>query len=257
MSRASTPESALLHEDRGELSLHFNSPTIQSRMLRAEPDRLVLDYTRTMMGFLLLQPKPKRIVMIGLGGGSLAKYCRTNLPDSEFIAVELSAEVIALRDEFRIPPDGPGFRVLCGDGAAYLRDGAEPADVLLIDGFDGEGQPPGLCSTGFYRDCYAQLINGGVLVVNLCANDDSCNRYVGRIRAAFDEKCVVVEAEDGDNKIVFAQKGSAFPPSFDELTERLRVLEAIHHVGLDRTAQGMLQQEKKRRWGLRATRRRG
>ena len=246
-------ESTLVHEANGELSLHFNFPTIQSRMLKVDPDRLVLDYTRTMMGFLLLQPKPKRIVMIGLGGGSLAKYCRRTLPNSEFIAVELSDEVIALRDEFRIPPDGPRFRVLCGDGAEYLRGDAGLADVLLIDGFDSEGQPPGLCSPAFYDNCYAKLNAGGVLVVNLCANDSACGCYVGRIRSAFDEKCVVVDAEDGDNKIVFAQKCNTFPPGFNELTERLRKLETIHRVDLDKTAQGMLRQEGKRRWGRKAT----
>lgn len=252
---AAVTESALLHEDNGELSLHFSFPTIQSRMLKVEPDRLVLDYTRTMMGFLLLRPKPKRIVMIGLGGGSLAKYCRRMLPDSEFIAVELSDEVIALRDEFKIPPDGPCFRVLCGDGAEYLRGDAGLMDVLLIDGFDSEGQPPSLCSPAFYADCYARLNAGGVLVVNLCADDSACGCYIGRIRSAFDEKCVVVDAEDGDNKIVFAQKCSTFPPDFNELTKRLRLLEAIHHVDLDKTAQGMLQQERKRRWWRKGTKR--
>src|ERR1035437_6295934 len=90
-------ESPLIHEENGELSLHFNFPTIQSRMLRDDPERLVLDYTRTMMGFLLLQPKPERIAMIGLGGGSLVKYCRHRLPDSDFTAIELSPDVIALR----------------------------------------------------------------------------------------------------------------------------------------------------------------
>ena len=93
-------ESPLVHEENGELSLHFGFPTIQSRMLKADPARLVLDYTRTMMGFLLFQPKPERIAMIGLGGGSLAKYCRLKLPDSDFTAIEISPAVIALRNEF-------------------------------------------------------------------------------------------------------------------------------------------------------------
>lgn len=50
--------SPLVLEEDGEVSLHFGFPTIQSRMLKTDPDRLVLDYTRTMMGFLLFQPVP-------------------------------------------------------------------------------------------------------------------------------------------------------------------------------------------------------
>lgn len=239
-------ENPLIHEDDGEVSLHFNFPTIQSRMRKAEPARLLLDYTRTMMGFLLLQPKPQRIAMIGLGGGSLAKYCRAKLPDADFTAIELSAEVIALRDEFEIPPDGPLFRVICGDGAAYVRGDAEASDILLIDGFHAGGQPEQLCSAAFYDCCYDKLKEGGVLVVNLCADDTGYGSYVGRIRDSFAEKIVVVEADEGENKIVFAQKSSIFPPGFNEISERLRTLEATHPVDLDRTAQKILHPGKKR-----------
>jgi len=237
---ATTTDLPFLHEEDGELSLHFNFPTIQSRMLKARPERLVLDYTRSMMGFLLFQPQPARIAMIGLGGGSLAKYCRLKLPDADFTAIELSPEVIALRDEFGIPPDGPRFRVLCADGADYVREDAEPLDVLLVDGFDCGGQPAQLCSAAFYDDCHARLREGGVLVVNLCADDTGYGSYVGRIRDSFAEKVVVIEAEERDNKIVFARKGGVFPPTFSELAERLRGLELTHPVGLDETAQKIL-----------------
>lgn len=250
MNEPSTPTNAteppLIYEEGGEVSLHFNFPTIQSRMIRAEPARLLLDYTRTMMGFLLLQPKPQRIAMIGLGGGSLAKYCRAKLPDADFTAIELSPEVIALRDEFEIPPDGPRFRVICGDGAEYVRGDAEASDILLIDGFHAEGQPEQLCSAAFYDSCYDKLNEGGILVVNLCADDTGYGSYVGRIRDSFAEKILVVEADEGENKIVFAQKGGAFPPTFNEISERLRTLEATHPVDLDRTAQKILHPHKKR-----------
>lgn len=238
------PESAagypLLHEENGELSLHFNFPTIQSRMLKVDPERLVLDYTRTMMGFLLLQPKPERIAMIGLGGGSLAKYCRRRLPEADFTAVELSSEVIGLRHQFGIPDDDARFRVLCADGADFVRREIDAFDVLLVDGFNGDGQPPELCSAEFYDNCQGALRRGGILVVNLCADDTGYGRYVSRIRSAFDGKVAVVEADEGDNKIVFASKEGQMPPSFNVLTARLRDLECAHPVDLDRTAQKLL-----------------
>lgn len=233
-------DSPLLHEENGELSLHFGFPTIQSRMLKADPERLVLDYTRTMMGFLLFQPDPGRIAMIGLGGGSLAKYCRLRLPDSDFTAIELSPEVIALRQQFSVPDDDERFRVLCADGAEFVRREIDAFDVLLVDGFNSNGQPPQLCSSEFYDNCHGALRQGGILVVNLCADDTGYGRYVARISTAFDEKAVIVEADESDNKIVFACKGARFPPTFNELTARLRDLENVHPVDLDRTAQKIL-----------------
>ena len=233
-------DSPLLHEENGELSLHFNFPTIQSRMLKADPERLVLDYTRTMMGFLLFNPAPERIAMIGLGGGSLAKYCRRKLPTCDFTAVEYSPEVIVLRQEFGIPDDGDCFRVLCADGADFVRREIDAFDVLMVDGFDAGGQPAQLCSAEFYDNCQGALRHGGILVVNLCADDTGYGRYVARIRSAFDGKVVVVEADEGENKIVFACKDGHFPPGFNELTARLRVLESTHPVELDLTAQKIL-----------------
>jgi spermidine synthase len=260
---ANSPNSAnspLLYEEEGELSLHFNFPTIQSRMLKAEPEKLLLDYTQTMMGFLLFQPTPQRMAMIGLGGGSLAKYCRRTLPTVDFTAIELSAEVIALREQFRIPADGPLFRIVCADGADYVRSATTPVDVLLVDGFDAGGQPERLCSAAFYDACYAQLSEGGILVVNLCADDAGYDSYVRRIADAFAEKFLIVEAHEGENKIVFASKGISFPPAFGVLVERLRMLEAAHPVGLDRTAQRILHYTQMRgqsRSGRQKSRRRG
>ncbi len=242
-------KNSLLHEENGELSLHFTFPTIQSRMLIADPERLILDYTRTMMGFLLFQPKPERIAMIGLGGGSLAKYCRRKLPDTDFTAVELSAEVIALRNTFGIPEDGALFRVVCADGADFVCREIESLDVLLVDGFDRIGQPEQLCSAEFYGHCHAALKPGGVLVVNLCADDAGCNTHIGRIRAAFNEKTVAISADEGDNIIVFSSKGGPFPPTLQLLSERLRTLESNHPVELDKTAQKILRPAQARNGG--------
>src|SRR3546814_14407471 len=91
--------------------------------------------------------------MIVLGGGSLAKYCHHKVPAANITVAEIDADVIALRDAFLIPPDGPRFRVLCDDGANFIRRQAGRPDVLLSDGFDRAGQTPQLCSQDLYRTC--------------------------------------------------------------------------------------------------------
>ena len=62
------------------LSLLFDWSTVQSGMKVSDPQHLLFDYTRLMMGFRLFRPRPLRIEMIGLGGGSLAKACYRALP---------------------------------------------------------------------------------------------------------------------------------------------------------------------------------
>src|SRR3546814_4986338 len=67
-----------------------------------------------------------------------------------------------------MPPEDDRFEIVCDDGAAFVKRDAGTCDVLLVDGFDKDGQPAELCSSEFYRDCHSRLNPGGVLVVNLC-----------------------------------------------------------------------------------------
>lgn len=226
----------VLYEGERDISMHFALDATQSRMRRGEPDKLILGYTRTMMGFLLFRPKPQRIAMIGLGGGSLAKYCLRHLPGIHFTAVEINPSVIALRDKFEIPPDGDNFKVVCGDGADYVRDHADPVDVLLVDGFDRDGLPGQLCSAGFYDNCCAKLSDGGVLAVNLWDGDAQFGTYTDRIRDSFENRAVVVNTDERGNNVVFAVKGQRFPPTLIELSERVQGFAPQHTVALNTTA---------------------
>ncbi len=109
-----------IHSD--SISLHFENEYVQSLMSCHNPDRLEIPYTKTMMAFLLAKPQPEHILMIGLGGGSLAKFCYKHLPNTRITVVEINSDVIALRYLFNVPDDGDRFRVVCADGAAFVRD---------------------------------------------------------------------------------------------------------------------------------------
>ncbi len=99
--------------DRGRRRyLHFDLDSVQSAMYLENPNRLCLAYTRKMMMFLLFIPAARHILLLGLGGGSLAKFCYENLPQTAITAIEPDSHVIALRDEFRIPPDDTRFHVI-------------------------------------------------------------------------------------------------------------------------------------------------
>lgn len=148
-------------------SLHFSSSETQSLMLKAFPFSLAEEYTRAMTGFLVFQPRPRRIAMIGLGGGSLAKFCYRELPDARIDVVEINPHVVALRDEFHVPPDDARFRVVPGDGADFVKRARRRYDVLLVDAYTRDGVPPNLSTPAFLDDCRRALRDGGVLVMNL------------------------------------------------------------------------------------------
>ena len=215
-----------VREDGAGKSLHFTLGELQSRMLLRRPGYLDLDYTRTMMGFLLFRPAPVHIGMIGLGGGSLAKFCHRQLPASRMTVLEINPHVIALRREFKVPEDDDRFQVIAADGALYLQQEAPGFDVLLVDGFDHQGQPAALCSQCFYDDCFAALAADGVLVVNLHCDHSDYALQVGRISRSFSGNAVEVMAVEKSNSIVFASRGPAISPRRMSLPNSLSGLDA-------------------------------
>jgi spermidine synthase len=206
-----------IFETRLERRMHFTKDATQSAMLLADPDALISQYTRKMMAFLLFNPNPERILMIGLGGGSLAKFCRRHLPRSKITVVEINEDVIALRDEFCIPKDDERFRVVHDDGARYVERLDEKVDVLLIDAFDADGIALSLARSDFYSRAARQLTDSGMLVMNFWG---PCERYVDNLaqaRAAFGDSLLLVPVSGDANVLVFAFKQSPPQSITDEL----------------------------------------
>jgi len=85
----------------GTRHLYFDLRAVQSSMRLEEPDVLVTAYAQKMMAFLLFNRAPRHILMIGLGGGSLVKFCHRHLQDTRLTVVEIDPDIIELRDWFQ------------------------------------------------------------------------------------------------------------------------------------------------------------
>lgn len=207
-SQAASPDAPLVRTQDGRRTLEFTPGDIQSEMLLARPDALVLAYAKAMMSFALFVPRPRHIVMVGLGGGSLAKFCHRHFPQARITVIELRRDVIALREQFRVPPDGPRFRVLHADAVHAIAAMRASADVLLVDGFDADGLPPDLGSAGFYAACHRALADGGVMAANIFSYDPAHDLMRARLRLAFDDQVCWFDGVAGNNHIFFAAKGA-------------------------------------------------
>ncbi|WP_018228057.1 fused MFS/spermidine synthase [Methyloversatilis universalis] len=229
-----------LVEQDGQLTLAFSELAVQSTMDGAAPERLVLEYSRLMLASLLFVPEPRQIGMVGLGGGSLVKACHRHLPGAHMAVAEISPAVIALRDRFHIPPDDERLTVLCADGAGWVATHDRAFDLLWVDGFDIGGMPAALTTQRFYDDCHAALRDGGVLAINMYADDALNSAWVERVAASFARSVSVVDTGDGDNRIVFAARGNAFRLSEMKLAQRARALEAQLGITLPGIARALI-----------------
>ena len=230
----------VVYRRHGTLSLMFDAFSVQSEMRVDDPAQLVLGYTQSMMGVLLLRPAPGRIAMIGLGGGSLLKFCYRHLPGAVIDVAEIDAQVIAVRDQFGIPADDARLTVHCIDGAEFVRNRKDRYEILLVDGFDRGGQPAQLCSPAFYDDCYRSLSADGVLVVNLLGESmlDTL-QCVERMRASFDGAVLDVGALDSSNRIIFSFKNGL--PELDPavLQRRIAQLDMLSPMAVQAVARAL------------------
>jgi spermidine synthase len=193
-----------LRQNSQTVTLSFEGTLIQSCMRLDDPEDLVLDYTRTMMGALLFHPKPAKVLMIGLGGGSMVKYLHRHVPEADLTVVEISQSVIDLRDAFHIPPDDARLHTLCADGAKFIAKPPHAYDLILVDGFTGTGIAEALCSRSFYNHCRKALTPEGFLVANVQADTNETREIGRRLFKAFSGAMISVLSDEGGNDIVTA-----------------------------------------------------
>lgn len=223
-----------ISERNGVRYLHLGGPAVQSAMRVKDPYALELEYTRAMLGFLLFHRAPRDIALVGLGGGSLAKYIHRHLPASNLTALEISPEVVAAaRSYFLLPQDDERLTVQTGDGAAYVHDNPDSQDVLLVDGYDAKRIVDDLASPEFYRACKTMLRPGGVAVFNLWGSDEYFPRYYDRISRAFGEHVLQLPAEKKGNIIVFAFRKPLPGVEFETLMHEAHRLEAELGLGFE------------------------
>lgn len=221
-------------EKKGIRTLHLGGEAIQSAMRLSAPDRLELAYTRAMLGALLFNPAPRDILMIGLGGGSIARFVHERLPASRMTTVEINAKVVAAaRSFFGVPFDDAGFRIETGDGGAYVRAHPASADLLLLDAFDDGRSVRSLATQSFYDACYRCLRPGGIFSVNFIEDEPHFPAYLKRIEQAFEGRVLLLPSEDRVNNIVLAFREGPVRVAIDTLKREARALKRRHGLPFD------------------------
>jgi spermidine synthase len=237
---ADDAETAYVSEKFGVRSLHIGSDTVQSAMRLAKPLDLELAYTRSMMAFLLFNDDPRDVFMIGLGGGSLAKFIYHRLPAAVTRVVEKSDQVVAIaRQMFQLPADDERLEVVVGDGADWVTRDEVWADVLIVDGYDAESQAEALSTKAFYEDCRKRLEPQGILVINLWGGDREFNQTLRRIEAAFPAGTLCLPAEKPGNVIVFGFRSPPDGVRWGGLAERAVALQARHGLEFPRFVESL------------------
>lgn len=231
-------------------SLHFGTIPRQSTMSLRQPHRLQLTYTQAMMACLLLNPQPRSVLVIGLGGGSLVKFLLHHFPDCQIDVIEYRADVIQVaKTFFEVPANDPRLRIQQAD--AYVQvshlfyEGERSYDTILVDAYDHNGMAASVGVQAFFDACSGLLTADGVISINLWGSDRSgFNMTMQRINQSFGNRSMIVPVENKGNVIALASHQEVNQAALKRIRPFVDTLEMQYQVNLPRSLQTLIRQNR-------------
>jgi spermidine synthase len=230
----------LVYEDGSERTLRLGEGAHarkQSSIDTRDLSRHLLEYTQLAFAGLLLSGNPRKVLILGLGGGVIPREMHGYFPEARIDVVEIDAEVVeAARRFFFFQPD-ERLRVYVSDGRAFVcRQAAmrpRPAyDMIILDAFNDEYIPLHLATREFLHQVAAILDPKGVVVANVFTRNRLFHDQFQTFRAVYG-RCYVFSGEHVTNAI-FVSPGPELPDlELDEASERAHLLQGERGFGFD------------------------
>ncbi|MCY2950713.1 MAG: fused MFS/spermidine synthase [Planctomycetota bacterium] len=169
-------------DEKGIRRLLFaeNAPA-QTVMDMREPERLVGAYSRVIMVSLGVVERPRRMLVVGLGGGAMPMFLRRNCPEAEIDIAELDPGVVeAAKGYFGFKED-ERMKVFVGDGRKFIETVEKKYDIIYLDAFGADSMPRALATKEFMEAVKGRLSEGGVVASNVWASG-SGKLYASMVR---------------------------------------------------------------------------
>jgi len=199
-----------------------NAGTRQTCYKKDDPKELYFPYARMMVGSLYLSPDPKRILIIGLGGGTLPMAMREFVPESEIDVVELDPAVVKAAREYFPFKEDPKLKVHIDDGRVFVKKAIKAGakyDLVMLDAFEDDYIPEHLLTREFLLEIKSIMTEGGVIAANTFSSSGLYPYESATYADVFGPFYNLKAA----NRIIWAQNGPLAPrETLDANAERLK-----------------------------------
>ena len=190
-----------------------------------DPDDLPIPYTSMMTSALLYPETTNRILMVGLGAGSISTYLGRAMPNVQIDVVELDGGVIATGKTYFGLRETDKVHFIESDGRVFLSRHKEPYDLVILDAFRELGVPFHLLTREFYSLLKTRLAPGGAAVFNVTGGTKLTSSALLTLRAVFPTVDVFPVFDAGSVAELIAVATSAPEPSPGALTQRATALQ--------------------------------
>jgi spermidine synthase len=180
----------------------------------ADPDDLPLRYAQVMTIAIIYPQSRQKVLMLGLGGGSIATYLARFLPEASITAVEVDPGVIAAAKTYFGLRESDRMRFQASDGRVFLNRNRETYDLVLVDAYRGGYVPFHLLTREFYSLVKDRLAPAGAAAFNV---HDGTKLYASTLKTLSQVFPALDLYPTGVGEVIAV--GSALPLS-QELRER-------------------------------------
>ena len=194
-----------------------------------DPDAMPVPYNRIMPAALAYLQQTRRILMIGLGAGSLSTYLGRALPDARIDVVELDPGVIAAGKNYFGLRETDKVRFIESDGRVYLNRHKDSYDLILLDAFRELGVPFHMLTREFYTLVKAHLAPGGAVASNVVANTKLYVSTLVTLHAVFPTVDVYPAWSEPNETQAIAVAVPGPRPATESLLQRASELQTEHH----------------------------
>jgi predicted membrane-bound spermidine synthase len=160
--------------------------TRQSEANLADPDDLPLLYTSTFSIAAIYPPEIKRVLVLGLGGGSIPIYLHRFIPEATIDVVEIDPGIIATAKKFFGVRETSRLHLIESDGRVFLNRHREPYDIIMVDVFTGSYIPFHMMTKEFYQLVRSRLTPHGVAAMNVWPAEKLFVSNVRTLKLAFE-----------------------------------------------------------------------
>ena len=174
----------------------------QSVVKPGDPDHLELPYARAALAGLALCEEPRRMLVVGLGGGSLPMFLRAHYPAATIDVAEIDPDVVDVAKKFFGFVEDERMRAHVGDGRQFIEK-APPGDydIIFLDAFGAHDVPKHLTTREFLQITRRALRPNGVVVSNVWrpASNPLYDAMARTYQEAFEELLILDVPGDVNN----------------------------------------------------------
>ena len=202
--KASAYNTIIVTEDEaGVRTLRFTKGGARQSVVKlGDPDYLALSYASVMLAGLALAEDPSRILVVGLGGGTLPMFLRKHYPDATIDAVDIDPAVVFVAKEFFGFREDSRMQAHVDDGRRFIEKSRQPYDVIFLDAFGSDSVPEHLTTQEFLRAVRRAVKPGGAVVGNVW--DSAYNRLYDSLVRTYQEvvdELLILDVRDSGNKM--------------------------------------------------------